>query len=279
MASLIEQIPARDLVNEAAALRVHGIAVELALHQQLSLGGHPGGGAGPVTRFDDRVETVVSEGEGGEQKATRAQDAGDLAKGRRQVVEVFEQFVADHQIEAGSLEVEPAEILMGQALASGIVRIGEVFADDHPREEAGKGLGEGGDGLREVDVNLRLGGDPPLRQQAAQQEQDGAMAGEAAVVFEAFPVVRAREMESACRHGPLTDRIEDAVQGHQGQGLLHLPLPLGVGAVEVVLKAGEILEAEMLHVGGLPGGLDGQRAFGWCALQICQRFGASRSGF
>jgi hypothetical protein len=61
---------------------MYGIAVELALHQQFGPSAPAGAVAGPVSRFDDGFKTVVCEGEGGQQQATRAQDAGDIAAGR-----------------------------------------------------------------------------------------------------------------------------------------------------------------------------------------------------
>jgi len=90
------------------------------------------------------------------------------------------------------------------------------------------------------------------------------VAGEAAVVHQAFAIVATGHAEGRCRHRRLGDRITDAVEGDQAQGLLHLGTPLGQAALHVGLKGREAREHLVLHMGRLGRGREVERLNNSC---------------
>ena len=75
------------------------------------------------------------------------------------------------------------------------------------------------------------------------------MAGEATVVAEGFAVVGALHLEGGRWHGRGAEGLEDAVEGDEPEGLLHLGCPAGVAGLDVGLKGREIVKHLVLHVG------------------------------
>ena len=100
-------------------------------------------GTGAVAGLHDGADAVIREGAGGDQEATGAQDAGDFAEGSGQIVEMLEQLIADHQIQAGLGQGQLAEVLVGEVLALGVGPVGHVFAAQHVLEQFAAGRHRG----------------------------------------------------------------------------------------------------------------------------------------
>ena len=116
----------------------------------------------------DGAYAVIREGAGGDQEASGAQDAGDFAEGSGQIVEMLEQLIANHQIQAGLGQGELAEVLVGEVLSLGVGPVGHVFAAQQVGKELTQHGGEEGDRLGAVELELLYMGDPASLEQLLQ---------------------------------------------------------------------------------------------------------------
>jgi hypothetical protein len=102
--------------------------------------------------------------------------------------------------------------------------------------------GKGGDRLWAVELELLCRRKPASLEQLLQHQQHGAVPRQAAVVNEGFAVVGASQAKGRGAHRGFAERIDDAVEGNQPQGLLNLTGPEGQAALQKGLKSRKLCE-------------------------------------